>query len=156
MHPTAEEFAAQAKAEFDVEVEVKEFPEGTKTASDAAEAIGCSVAEIGSSLVFVAGGDPVIVVTSGANNVDEDRLGAYLDVDAVRMANPDEVRDATGWGIGGVPPFCHDTQIPVLLDETLMEFDHIWVAAGTPQAVFPIEPDRIIEIADATPVDVTA
>lgn len=154
MHPTAKEFVERAREEYDLEVELHEFPEGTKTAEDAANAIGCAVAQIGSSLVFVADEEPVIVVTSGANHVSEQRLAEYLDATAVSMADPDAVRDATGWGIGGVPPFCHDTDLAVFIDETLMQFDEIWVAAGTPQAVFPIDPEHVVEIADATPIAV--
>ncbi len=154
MHPTTKEFVARALEEHGVDVEVHEFPEGTKTAEDAANAIGCDVAQIGSSLVFVADDEPVIVVTSGANHVSENRLAEYLDAASVAMADPDTVRDATGWGIGGVPPFCHDSDLKIFIDETLMQFDEIWVAAGTPQAVFPIDPERVSEIADATAIAV--
>jgi len=157
MHPRAEEFAKAALERHGIEVEVREFPEGTKTAADAAEAIGCELAQIASSLVFVADGDPVVVVTSGANRVSESKLAALNGVDAnqVRTADPGEVSDATGWSIGGVPPFCHDGDLPVYMDETLAGFQTVWAAAGTPEAVFPIAPERIRRIADADVVDVS-
>jgi prolyl-tRNA editing enzyme YbaK/EbsC (Cys-tRNA(Pro) deacylase) len=155
MHPRAEEFAECAAAEHGIEVVVEEFDEGTKTAEDAAAVVDCDVAQIASGLVFAADGDPVMVITSGANRVNEDRLAAHLGADAVEMADPELVRAATGYGIGGVPPFCHERHVPVLLDPTLRQFDEVWAAAGTPQAVFPIDPDELVAAADATPADVT-
>jgi prolyl-tRNA editing enzyme YbaK/EbsC (Cys-tRNA(Pro) deacylase) len=154
MHPRAETFAQRA-AELGVDVEVEEFPEGTKTAADAARAVGCDVGQIASSLAFDADG-LVVVVTSGANRVDESKLAERRDVApaAVEMADPDEIRETLGWSIGGVPPFCHDTAVPVYLDETLLEFETVWAAAGTPEAVFPIAPERIRTLSDATPADV--
>ncbi|MFB6353852.1 MAG: YbaK/EbsC family protein [Halobacteriales archaeon] len=149
MHPRAEEFAAAARERHGVDVDVHEFDEGTKTAADAADAIGCDVAQIASSLVFVVDGEPVVVVTSGANRVSEDRLAAALDAADARMAEPAEVREATGWSIGGVPPFCHERELRVLVDETLLDHDKVWAAAGTPEGVFPIAPDRLVAIADA-------
>jgi len=157
MHPRAEEFAEAALERHGVEIDVREFPEGTKTAADAAEAIGCELAQIASSIVFVADGEPVVVVTSGANRVSERKLADLLGVDAarVRIADPEEVSEATGWSIGGVPPFCHDADLPVYVDETLTEFETVWAAAGTPEAVFPIASERIRRIADADVVDVS-
>ena len=154
MHPRVSEFAEAARERYGIEIEPYEFDEGTKTAQDAANAIGCDVAQIASSLVFVVDDEPVIVVTSGANRVSEDRLADVLDADAVRMAEPGEVREATGWSIGGVPPFCHDSDLRVLIDETLLAHDEVWAAAGTPQGVFPIDPERIVAIADAEPAAV--
>ena len=156
MHPRAEEFAERAHEEYDFEVEVHEFPEGTKTAANAAEAIGCDVAEIASSIVFEVKGEPVVVVTSGANRVSEAKLAAAMDVpdETVSIANAEAIKAALGWSIGGVPPFCHDSEVPVLLDETLATFETVWAAAGTPEAVFPISPAEIREFADARPADV--
>ncbi|MDG5778126.1 YbaK/EbsC family protein [Haloarculaceae archaeon H-GB2-1] len=156
MHPSAAEFSERASEEFGFEVEVHEFPEGTKTAADAAEAIGCDVAQIASSIAFDAGEDMVVVVTSGANRVSESKLAALRDVDdeAVGMADAGEIKATLGWSIGGVPPFCHDTAVPVYFDETLLEFDTVWAAAGTPEAVFPIAPDTVLELSGAEPVDV--
>ena len=149
MHPRAEEFAAAARERHGVDVDVREFDEGTKTAADAAAAIGCDVAQIASSLVFVADGEPVVVVTSGANRVSEARLAAALGADEVRLADPDEVREATGWSIGGVPPFAHDGDLRVLVDETLLDHEAVWAAAGHPAGVFPIDPERLLAVAGA-------
>ena len=154
MHPRAENFVERAAAPG-VDAEVREFPEGTETAADAAEAIGCDAARIASSLAFSAD-ELVVMVTSGANRVDEAKLAALRGVSAsaVAMADPDEIRETLGWSIGGVPPFCHDIAVPVYIDETLLEFDTVWAAASTPETVFPIDSERIRELADATPADV--
>jgi len=97
-----------------------------------------------------------VVVTSGANRVDEAKLAELRDVPSsdVRMGEADEIKETLGWAIGGVPPFCHDTAVPVSVDETLLGFETVWAAAGTPQAVFPVDPERIVDLADATPADV--
>lgn len=155
MHPRAEEFADRA-ADLGVDVEVTEFPEGTKTAADAANAVGCDVAQIASSLAFVAD-ELVVVVTSGANRVDESTLADLRGVPdaSVEMADPEEIRETLGWAIGGVPPFCHDADVPVYLDETLLDFETVWAAAGTPEAVFPIDTECLRTVAGAEAVDVT-
>jgi Uncharacterized conserved protein len=153
MHERAAAFKQRAAESFGIEVDVHEFPEGTKTAADAAAVVGCDLAQIASSLAFVA--DRFVVsVTSGANRVDTERLAALQGADGAQMADPDEVSSTLGWSIGGVPPFCHDTQVPVYLDETLTDYDTVWAAAGTPEAVFPIHPEEIVEHADATVVDI--
>jgi prolyl-tRNA editing enzyme YbaK/EbsC (Cys-tRNA(Pro) deacylase) len=155
MHPRAVEFSERAADEHGLEITVEEFPEGTKTAADAAEAVGCDVAQIASSLVFAADDEPVVVVTSGANRVDEDDLAEALGADSVGMADADRIRETLGWSIGGVPPICHDSEVPVLFDPTLSGFETVWAAAGTPKAVFPIDPTRLTELADADERDVT-
>jgi prolyl-tRNA editing enzyme YbaK/EbsC (Cys-tRNA(Pro) deacylase) len=156
MHETTAEFVEMTAARFEFDVDVHEFPEGTKTAADAAEAIDCDVAQIASSIACVADGQLVVSITSGANRVSMAKLAAERGVgeDDVRMAEPDEVKETLGWSIGGVPPFCHDTEVPIYMDETLAEFDTVWAAAGTPQAVFPIAPDTLREYAGATLLDV--
>ena len=157
MHPTARTFADAAAERYGLDVDVHVFDAGTKTAAAAAEAIGCDVAQIASSLVFVADGEPVVVITSGANRASEGRVADAVGAsgaDAVRMAEPDEVKAATGWSIGGVPPICHETDVPVLLDRTLLSHDPVWAAAGTPDAVWPVSPDRLVDLADARVADV--
>ncbi|MFB6068881.1 MAG: YbaK/EbsC family protein [Halobacterium sp.] len=154
MHERAAEFAQRAREEYGVDVDVHEFDEGTKTAADAAEAVGCDVSQIASSIVVVADGDPVVVVTSGANRVDLDAVAVYCDASDARMAEADEVKQATGWSIGGVPPICHEDGAPVLLDETLLAHDEVWAAAGTPTAVWPVDPEELRELADAEPAAV--
>jgi prolyl-tRNA editing enzyme YbaK/EbsC (Cys-tRNA(Pro) deacylase) len=151
MHPRASEFEQRAREELGFEVDVHEFPEGTKTAADAAEAIGCDVAQIASSIGLVADG-LVVVITSGANRVNEARLADLRDVDPddVGMAEADDIKAELGWSIGGVPPFLHDGDVPVYLDETLTGFETVWAAAGTPEAVFPISPSRILELSGAS------
>lgn len=154
MHERAAEFAEQASREYGLDVDVHEFDEGTKTAADAADAVGCDVAQIASSIVVVTDADPVVVVTSGANRVDLDKVAVYQDASDARMAEADEVKEATGWSIGGVPPICHENGVPVLLDDTLLSHDEVWAAAGTPTAVWPIEPERLQELSDAEAADV--
>ncbi|QLG62985.1 YbaK/EbsC family protein [Halorarum salinum] len=153
MHPTADRFATRTHEELGFEARIEEFPEGTKTARDAAAAVGCDVGQIVKSLVFLADGEPIVVLTAGDNRVDEDRLAAELDADAVGTAGPEEVKSATGWSIGGVPPFLHETDVPVYLDGSLRSHERIWAAAGTPSAVFALEPDELERFADPTPVD---
>ncbi len=156
MHPRAEEFTERVEERYGFEIDVHEFPEGTKTAADAAEAVGCSVAQIASGIVLSAEGDLVVSVTSGANRVSEAKIAGLLDVDpdTVSMGDADEIKRTLGWSIGGVPPFCHETAVPVFADETLLEFDEVWAAAGTPEAVFPIDPETLVELAGATVADV--
>nr|WP_263654231.1 YbaK/EbsC family protein [Halomicrobium urmianum] len=97
----------------------------------------------------------VLALTSGDHRVDEEALAAAFDVDpgAVRTANPDEVTEATGWSIGGVPPFCHEEDLPVLVHPAFRSFDELWAAAGTPEAVFPLTPARLEAVADPEYVD---
>jgi len=146
-------FRERAREEHGLDIDVQEFPEGTATAEAAAEAIGCDLAQIASSLAFVAD-ELVVVVTSGANTVDTRKLATLRGVHTAEMATPDDVTAVLGYAIGGVPPFCHDESVPVYVDETLTEFDTVWAAAGSSDAVFPIDPDRLAEIADATVTDV--
>lgn len=154
--PATERFLALATG-LGVAVEVAEFPEGTRTATDAAAAVGCDVDAIVKSLVFMADDRAVLLLVSGGNRVDEARLATMLGTSVVRKATADEVRAATGYAIGGTPPFGHtgDGVIEVLLDPTLLEHDTVWAAAGTPSTVFPIPPARLVEAAGARVVDIT-
>ena len=157
MHPRAETFADRAADEYDLEVEVFEFPEGTKTAADAAEAIGCEVAQIASSIVVDVDGELVVAITSGANRVDLAAVAELFDAAEERttMADPDRVDEEIGWAIGGVPPICHERDVPILFDPTLLTFETVYTAAGTPQAVFPIDPETLRSAASARTIDVT-
>ncbi|MGB9986668.1 YbaK/EbsC family protein [Salarchaeum japonicum] len=154
MHERAAEFAERVESEFGFRPEVEEFPAGTKTAADAAEALDCEVAQIASSIVLVADDTPVVVVTSGANRVDVEKVAASVGAGSARMADADEVKSATGYSIGGVPPVCHDGRPRVLFDETLLGHDRVWAAAGTPEAVWPSDPDDLADLADAEVTDV--
>jgi len=137
-----------------VAVEIREFPQSTRTAAEAAAAVGTSVAQIVKSLVFLADGRPVLVLASGAHRVDPVKLAAACGAHAARRADATTVRAVTGFAIGGVPPVGHATPLPVLLDRDLLRFDVVYAAAGTPHAVFPIAPDRLREITGATVADV--
>ncbi|HUQ42416.1 MAG TPA: YbaK/EbsC family protein [Candidatus Limnocylindrales bacterium] len=135
---------------------MRRFPAGTRTAADAARAIGVEVAQIVKSLVFRAGADTCVVLCSGAARVDEARLAAALGVDAVRRATADEAKDATGFAIGGVPPFAHASACRVLCDRGLLAHDVVWAAAGLPDAVFGTDPAALVRLAGAEVVDVTS
>lgn len=124
-------------------VEVRRFPQGTKTAEDAARAIGCDVGQIVKSLVFMADGRPVLALTSGANRVDPARLAALAGATEARRANPEEARAATGFAVGGTPPFGHPEPIPTFLDEDLLAHGEVWAAAGTPDSVFRTTPEEL-------------
>lgn len=139
-----------------IELEIKRFPEGTRTAQDAARAIGCEVAQIVKSLVFLAAGDPVVVLVSGSDRVDESKLAAVLGAAAVRRATANEARDATGFVVGGVPPFGHRVPVPVIVDHALLRHEVVWAAAGLPDAVFPIAPADLVRLSGATEADVRA
>jgi prolyl-tRNA editing enzyme YbaK/EbsC (Cys-tRNA(Pro) deacylase) len=145
-------FVEQAR-DRGLDVQVSTFPDGTRTAADAAAAIGCTVAQIAKSIVLVADGQPVVAITSGDNRVDVQRVAGVLGAAAVRMAKADEARDATGYAIGGVPPFGYDEPVDALFDRDLLRFDVIYAAAGTPDAVFPIAPDRLLAVSGATVAD---
>jgi prolyl-tRNA editing enzyme YbaK/EbsC (Cys-tRNA(Pro) deacylase) len=124
--------------------EVRRFPQGTKTADDAAAAIGCDVAQIVKSLVFVADGQPLLALTSGANRADVDRLSGLVGGAAVRRATPEEARAATGYAVGGTPPFGHPTVVRTFCDRDLLDHDLVWAAAGTPDSVFPLTPADLL------------
>ncbi len=102
-------------------------------------------------------GHPVLCLTSGANRVSEAAIADWAGVDAsaVSMASPELVREATGWAIGGVPPICHDTDLPTIFDPALLEFETVWAAAGTPTSMWSVEPERLRALAEAETVDVT-
>jgi prolyl-tRNA editing enzyme YbaK/EbsC (Cys-tRNA(Pro) deacylase) len=119
--------------------EIRRFPEGTHTAVQAAAAVGCEVGQICKSLVFRVGADPLLVVASGANRVDEARFGAT-------KADADYVRTQTGYSIGGVPPVGHARAIETVIDVDLLRYDVVWASAGTPRDVFAIVPARLVEV----------
>jgi prolyl-tRNA editing enzyme YbaK/EbsC (Cys-tRNA(Pro) deacylase) len=142
-------------AETDIGVTVKQFPSGTRTAVDAARAVGCDVGQIVKSLVFVAGGHPVVALVSGANRLDEGRLAAVAG-SPVTKADAEIARTATGYAIGGVPPFGYATEIPVFMDRDLLGHAVVWAAAGRPDSVFEISPERLLELSQAQVADLKA
>lgn len=143
MHPNVARVAEAARA-AGLDVEIQRFPEGTRTAEDAARAVGCHVAQIVKSLVFVVDDRPAVALVSGANRVDLDRLASALGGTAARRATGDEARSATGYAIGGVPPFGHATRLEVVIDRDLLAHDRVWAAAGLPDAVFAVSPGELV------------
>ncbi len=137
--------------------EVREMPDSTRTAAEAAAALGCGVAQIVKSLVFrsVAGDEPVLVLVSGADRVDEARLAQVVG-EEVEQATGKFVRARTGFAIGGVPPVGHTQPIATYLDRHLLDHALVWAAAGTPRAVFPISPADLVRITSARVVAVAA
>src|SRR5919109_1253286 len=128
MHPNVARVADAARA-AGLEIAVERFPDGTRTAADAARAVGCDVAQIVKSLVFIADGAPVLALVSGANRVDPASLGLALGAAGeIRRADGDEARQATGVAIGGVPPFGHTRPVPVLVDRDLLQHKRVWAA----------------------------
>lgn len=154
MAPTAtDRFAASAR-ELGIEPRIEKFPRDTRTAVQAAEALGCELGQIVKSLVFAAQDRVVLVLTSGTNRVDQAKAAAAFGVDLLDRADPEVARTAAGFAIGGIPPFGHPTPIEAIIDPDLLTWDEIWAAAGAPDAVFAIEPDRLVELAAARVVDI--
>jgi prolyl-tRNA editing enzyme YbaK/EbsC (Cys-tRNA(Pro) deacylase) len=132
---------AECARELGIRVQVQRLEAATRTVADAAMAVGCEEAEIAKSIVFVADGDPVVCVASGQHRVDTAKVADALDVAEVRQAAAEEVRAATGFAIGGVPPFGHD--LPVLFDEELLRHKRVWAAAGDPNSLFEVDPREL-------------
>ncbi|GAA2181919.1 YbaK/EbsC family protein [Brooklawnia cerclae] len=134
--------------------QVRELPGSTRTAADAAATLGCEVGAIANSLIFMADGDPLLVMTSGAHRVDTKQLAHRIGVGRIARATPEQVRDATGQAIGGVSPVGHPAPIRTVVDRALAAFETVWAAAGTPHAVFPTTFDELVRICDGIPEDV--
>jgi prolyl-tRNA editing enzyme YbaK/EbsC (Cys-tRNA(Pro) deacylase) len=138
-----------------IDPQIRRFPEGTKTAADAATAIGCELAQIVKSLVFMAGDRPVIAFTSGANRVDPAKLARVAGETSARRATPEEAREATGFAVGGTPPFGHPQPVRSYIDPALLAFQEVWAAAGTPDSVFPLTPSELQRATGAETADFT-
>jgi len=151
MHAAAQRVIDAAR-ERGLAVEVREFPEGTRTAQDAAAAVGVEVGQIVKSLAFEVDGEIVLALVSGSNRLDESELAlaAGAPTGTVRRANPDAVRAATGFSIGGVPPFGHATSLRTFVDADLLGYEQVWAAAGTPRHVFAADPNDLVRAAGAT------
>ena len=143
-------------ADHGVAIEVVEYPDGTRTAEDAAAAVGCEVARIVKSLVFAVDGEPVLALVAGDHRLDADLLSHAAGGGAVGRADADAVRAATGFPIGGVPPFAHTTPLPTYVDVALVDHDTVWAAAGTPRHVFEISPDDLVRLSGGTVVALAA
>jgi prolyl-tRNA editing enzyme YbaK/EbsC (Cys-tRNA(Pro) deacylase) len=135
-----------------VAARIEEFPASTRTAQDAAAAVGTGVGQIVKSLLFLAGDAPVLALVSGANQLDPARL-ASLTGASIGKADADAVRQATGYSIGGVPPTGFPAPIPTFIDRDLLQYDVVWAAAGTPRHVFPIAPGELERVTGGRVVD---
>jgi prolyl-tRNA editing enzyme YbaK/EbsC (Cys-tRNA(Pro) deacylase) len=140
---------------FGMTLQVVELPASTRSAAEAAQAIGCQVGQIAKSLVFMGKktGYPVLVIASGANRVNEKQIGELLG-EAIAKADADFVRQQTGFVIGGVPPVGHAQPLNTFVDEDLLEYEVIWAAAGTPHAVFQLEPSNLVRITSGRVVSI--
>ena len=152
VHPNVVRVVAAAK-ERGLDIVTKRFPEGTKTAADAAAAIGVTVGQIVKSLVFGVDGEIVMALVSGSNQLDEKKLAAAAGGAKCARVDADAVRDATGYPIGGVPPFGHSTQLRVFVDPDLLQYDEVWAAAGTWNDNFGANPNDIVRVAGGVVTD---
>ena len=143
----------EAARERGLEIEPRRFPDGTKTAADAAAAIGVEIGQIVKSLIFAVDGEVVLAYVSGANQLDEKKLAAAAGGLKCSRVDADAVRAATGFPIGGVPPFGHATHLRVFIDPDLLEWDEVWAAAGTWNDVFGIEPHKLVEASEGLVTD---
>jgi prolyl-tRNA editing enzyme YbaK/EbsC (Cys-tRNA(Pro) deacylase) len=132
-------------AERGILLDVRMMDQSTHTAADAAAAIGCSVGAIVKSLLFLAGDEPLLVLASGTNRVDTAGIGIRLGAD-VSMADAKRVKAATGYSIGGVPPFGHPERLRTVIDQDLLGYPELWAAAGSATTVFGVDPERLVEL----------
>ena len=153
LHPTARRVQTALRDRGSA-IDVIQVPDSTRTAAEAAAALGTSVSQIVKSLVFVAGDAPIIVLTSGSERVSVEKIRALVG-GTVKRADADTVRRLTGYAIGGIPPLAHDTPARILMDPHLLDFEIVWAAAGTPHHVFGIAPTELQRIAGAQVADVT-
>lgn len=148
-YPESVQRVLSAAVHHDLALEVVEYPDGTRTAVDAANAVGCHVGQIVKSLIFEIDGELVLALTSGANMVDTDALTELADGTACGRADANAVREATGYAIGGVPPFGHQTPIRAFFDPALLDWPQVWAAAGTPRHVFSLDPNELLRVTEA-------
>jgi Cys-tRNA(Pro) deacylase len=142
--------------EHGLDCKVVRLPESTRTAAEAARAVGCDVGAIAKSLLFLADGQPLLVICAGDRRVDTKLVAEKVGAAQVKMAPADEVRRVTGYAIGGVPPVGHSTPLRILMDESLLRWQVIYAAAGAHDALFPVEPRRLLEASGATLAEVGA
>ena len=152
IHPNVAR-VVEAAAQRGLTIQPRQFPEGTKTALDAAAAIGVDVGQIVKSLIFAVDGNVVLAYVSGANQLDEKKLAAAAGGTKCARVDADVVREATGFPIGGVPPFGHRTHLRVFIDPDLLQYDEVWAAAGTWHDVFGIEPHQLVEASEGLVTD---
>ena len=152
VHPNTLRVIAAAR-EAGLDITTRRFPEGTKTAADAAAAIGVTVGQIVKSLVFGVDNEIVMALVSGSNQLDEKKLAAAAGGSKCSRVDADAVRAATGYPIGGVPPFGHSTQLRVFVDPDLLQYDEVWAAAGTWNDNFGANPNDIVRVAGGVVTD---
>jgi Cys-tRNA(Pro) deacylase len=152
LHPNTLRVIAAARG-AGLEITTRRFPEGTKTAADAAAAIGVVVGQIVKSLVFGVDNEIVMALVSGSNQLDEKKLAAAAGGSKCSRVDADAVRAATGYPIGGVPPFGHSTQLRVFVDPDLLQYDEVWAAAGTWNDNFGANPNDIVRVAGGVVTD---
>ena len=152
LHPNTLRVISAAR-EAGLEITTRRFPEGTKTAADAAAAIGVTVGQIVKSLVFGVDNEIVMALVSGSNQLDEKKLAAAAGGSKCSRVDADAVRAATGYPIGGVPPFGHATQLRVFVDPDLLQYDEVWAAAGTWNDNFGANPNDIVRVAGGVVTD---
>jgi len=153
LHPNVARVVAAAEA-AGLAITPVRFPDGAKTASDAAAAIGVDVGQIVKSLIFAVDGDVVLAYVSGNNQLDESKLAAAAGGARCRRVDADVVRTATGFPIGGVPPFGHATTLRAFVDRDLLAYDEVWASAGTWHDVFAIAPDDLVRASGAEVADI--
>lgn len=152
VHPNVSRVASAA-AEFGLVIDPRRFPEGCRTAADAAAAIGVHVGQIVKSLIFAVDGEVVLAYVSGANQLDETKLAHAAGGSNCARVDADTVYETTGFPIGGVPPFGHKTKLRVFIDPDLLQHDEVWAAAGTWHDVFAIEPHKLVEASEGLVTD---
>ena len=152
VHPNVTRVVDAGRA-LGLSIEPRRFPDGTKTAADAAAAIGVDIGQIVKSLIFAVDGEVVLAYVSGANKLDEKKLAAAAGGAKCARVDADVVREATGFPIGGVPPFGHTTKLRVFVDPDLLQYDEVWAAAGTWNDVFGIEPHKLVEASGGAVTD---
>ena len=152
LHPNVVR-VVEAAAARGLRITPRRFPDGTKTAADAAAAIGVDVGQIVKSLIFAVDGEIVLAYVSGRNQLDESKLAHAAGGERCARVDADAVRDATGFPIGGVPPFGHATHLRVFVDPDLLRYDEVWAAAGTWNDVFAIEPQELVTASEGVVTD---
>lgn len=153
--PASAQRVIDAAAYHGLTLEVVEYPDGTRTADDAAAAVGCEVGQIVKSLIFSVDGELVLALTSGSNRVDTAKLTEAAGGAECGRADASQVREVTGFAIGGVPPFGHANPVRAFLDPALLRHEVVWAAAGTPRHVFPLSPADLLAATSATEANFT-
>lgn len=154
--PERSRIVQQRLLDAGLDARVRELPASTRTAAEAAAALGCEVGAIASSLVFMVDGAPLLVMTSGRHRVDLDLVADHVGGRTIAMARPDEVRSATGQAIGGVSPVGHPAPLRTLVDEALRDYATVWAAGGTPRTIVPLTVDQLVDLTGGRELRVSA